>query len=128
MLPIEKQIKRDFLWLLKQKETPEVTIAYDLITDATTKEFYGNQSGTVTSKTVKAKAVMDILDEWKVKKLPYMDLKVGQTIFYIDQSTSLTNATNIKVTWSNRVWPISSVENAIPLGSGYLCKALISSE
>lgn len=129
MLPIHKQVERDFKWLLKQKETPTITIAYDTIAGATSAKFYGNNTGgTITPHTITVKAIVEPVNEWTVKRLPYVTLKVGQTIFYVDKSIDLSDAKNIRVICADRVFAIQSVQQVIPLNATYLCQVLISSE
>jgi hypothetical protein len=126
MLPIEQQLRKDFKRILNSKETPEITLTYDVICVEDKVDYYGNVSGTTTTKTDTIKAIMEAVDEWRIKKMPYANLRVGQTIFYIAKTNSLKHAKNIKVKWGNYEWSIASVEKAVPLGKDYLCLALVS--
>ncbi len=125
MSRILKQMQRDFKRILNLDETPSITIDYTTRTGGTTKIGYGTVSGATEEKHSKTvKAVVTNVDEWSIKRLPYADLQVGNTVFYVSVDLDLKDAEDIKVSWGGRVIPVV-VRPATPIGSTYLAQALV---
>jgi hypothetical protein len=124
---IFKQMKRDFKKLLAASETPNIIVKYNVRTGGQVKVGYGTiTNDTVESCTKTVKAIIAGVDHWSIKRLPYADLQIGQTLFYIDTDLDLTNAEDITVEWGGRTIPVNKPRPVTPIGSSYLAQALVS--